>query len=82
MKKTSFVAVFAAIALMGYAQKNNYTIKGKVDDSDIKVVYLDQEGKGYDGILDSAIVINGEFTFAGNFTNCHLISPSQYLRLL
>ena len=64
MKKTSFVAVFAAIALMGYAQKNNYTIKGKVDDPDVKVVYLYQEGKGYEN-LDSAIVTNGEFIMKG-----------------
>lgn len=64
MKKTFLIALLAAIAMMGQAQVNNYTIKGKVDNPDVKVVYLEQEGKAFE-TLDSAIVTNGEFTLAG-----------------
>lgn len=64
-EKAFFVAWMVLATLAGHAQENNYTIKGKIDEANTKVVYLDLEGKGYDGILDSAIVTNGEFSFAG-----------------
>ena len=64
MKRNILIALFATIAMMAMAQEKNYTIKGKVDDPDVKVVYLEQEGKAYE-TLDSAIVINGEFIMKG-----------------
>ena len=81
-KKTIITALFALVALAGQAQENNYTIKGKVDNADIKVVYLDQKGKGYEGILDSAIVTNGEFTFAGKVSEpvpAAIINKNRYV---
>ena len=47
MKKTIITALLTLVWVTGQAQENNYTIKGKVDDPDVKVVYLYQEGKGY-----------------------------------
>ena len=64
MKQTIITIILALACLTGQAQENNYTIKGKIDNTDIKVVYLEQEGKAYE-TLDSAVVTNGEFTMKG-----------------
>ena len=80
MKRNILIALLAAIAMMGQAQVNNYTIKGKVDNLDVKVVYLEQEGKAFE-TLDSAIVTNGEFAFAGKISEpvqAVIISKGRY----
>ncbi|MBQ7462850.1 MAG: AhpC/TSA family protein [Bacteroidaceae bacterium] len=64
MRQTIISIMLALFWMTGQAQENNYTIKGKVDDADIKVVYLEQEGKGYE-TMDSALVMGGEFTMKG-----------------
>ena len=64
MKQTIITIMLAFVWVTGQAQESNYTIKGKVDEADIKVVYLEQEGKAYE-TLDSAIVMGGEFTMKG-----------------
>ena len=64
MNRTIFTILLALVATASQAQGNSYTIRGTVDDPDVTVVYLEQEGKGYE-TLDSAIVTNGEFTMKG-----------------
>jgi len=64
MKQTIITIMLALVWVTGQAQENSYTIKGKVDNEDIKVVYLEQDGKGYE-TLDSALVTNGEFVMKG-----------------
>lgn len=64
MRQTIISIMLALFWMTGQAQENKYTIKGKVDDENIKVVYLEQDGKGYE-TLDSAIVMGGEFTMKG-----------------
>lgn len=64
MKQTIITTLLALVWVTGQAQDNSYTIKGKVDDEDIKVIYLEQDGKGYE-TLDSALVTNGDFTMKG-----------------
>ena len=56
--------LLALVSLASQAQENSYTIRGIVDDPDVTVVYLEQQGEGYE-TLDSAIVTNGEFTMKG-----------------
>ena len=64
MKQTIIIALLALVSLASQARENNYTIRGTVGDPDVTVVYLEQEGRGYE-TLDSAIVTNGEFTMKG-----------------
>ncbi len=64
MKKQIITILLALVSVASQAQENNYTIRGTVDDPDVTVVYVEQEGKGYE-TLDSAIVTNGEFTMKG-----------------
>ena len=64
MNRTIIAILLAFVATASQAQGNSYTIRGTVDDPDVTVVYLEQEGKGYE-TLDSAIVTNGEFTMKG-----------------
>ena len=66
MKRTIIVALLAFVAMVGQGQENKYTVKGKVDNANTKVVYLSREG-GDSECLDSAKVSdNGEFVFTGN----------------
>ena len=64
MNRTIIAILLAFVATASQAQGNNYTIRGTVDDPDVTVVYLEQQGEGYE-TLDSAIVANGEFTMKG-----------------
>ncbi len=64
MNRTIIAILLALVSVASQAQGNNYTIRGTLDDPDVTVVYLEQEGKGYE-TLDSAIVTNGEFTMKG-----------------
>ena len=64
MNRTIIAILLALVSVASQAQGNNYTIRGTVDDPDVTVVYLEQEGRGYE-TLDSAIVTNGEFTMKG-----------------
>ena len=64
MKQTIITILLALVSLASQAQGNSYTIRGTVDDPDVTVVYLEQQGEGYE-TLDSAIVTNGEFTMKG-----------------
>ena len=43
MKQTIITFMLALVTMAGQAQKDNYTIKGQVDNADIKVVYPEQE---------------------------------------
>ena len=67
MKKTIKLAVLALILVQFIScEKENYTITGKVDNKDIKEVYLQlsKDGKRPTNI-DTATVVDGKFTFTG-----------------
>ena len=76
MNRTIFTILLALVSVASQAQGNSYTIRGTVDDPDVTVVYVEQEGRGYE-TLDSAIVTNGEFTMKGKVDKPTCLSLSQ-----
>ena len=65
MKQTIITIMLALVAINGQAQENNYTVRGKVDNPDIKVVYLARDGGGYDNLNSAQVSDSGEFVFTG-----------------
>ena len=65
MKQTIITIMLALVAINGQAQENNYTVRGKVENPDIKVVYLARDGGGYDNLNSAQVSDSGEFVFTG-----------------
>ena len=66
MKQTIIIILLALVAMTAQAQENNYTVRGKVDNPDIKAVFLSRAGGGYDNLNSAQVSDSGEFVFTGH----------------
>ena len=66
MKRQIITILLALVAINGQAQENNYTVRGKVDNPDIKAVFLSRAGGGYDNLNSAQVSDSGEFVFTGH----------------